>query len=118
MEVEIQFYKEYDYFHRCLYQTSKIITEYLAKNDKCAAVKKVYSVNILYFDLVYSEDYIYHGRTEFTSLHLGDELSLSSGQQQKLGKQLPSDIFPEYYSLKVNNFNEVAKSTVDEWIIT
>ncbi len=27
-----------------------------------------------------------------------------------------SDIFPEYYLLKVNQFDDVAKSTLDEWI--
>lgn len=27
-----------------------------------------------------------------------------------------SDIFPKYYILKVNNFNDIAKDTLDEWI--
>ncbi|TAD94761.1 MAG: hypothetical protein EAZ97_16380, partial [Bacteroidetes bacterium] len=27
-----------------------------------------------------------------------------------------ADIFPKYYILKVNNFNNVAKDTLDEWI--
>ena len=31
-------------------------------------------------------------------------------------KEYPSDIFPEYYIIKVNNFNNIAKSTLDEWI--
>ena len=30
--------------------------------------------------------------------------------------QNPGDIYPEYYIIKVNNFNDVAKSTLDEWI--
>ena len=28
----------------------------------------------------------------------------------------PGDIYPEYYIIKVNNFNNVAKSPLDEWI--
>ena len=27
-----------------------------------------------------------------------------------------ADIFPEYYLLKVNQFNDIAKDTLDEWI--
>ncbi|MCA0335178.1 MAG: Rpn family recombination-promoting nuclease/putative transposase, partial [Bacteroidetes bacterium] len=47
--IEIQYYVEPDYFHRCLFGVSKIITEYLSKGDPYSLVKKVYSINILYF---------------------------------------------------------------------
>ena len=35
---------------------------------------------------------------------------------EKFNKTYPGDIFPEYYIIKVNNFNNVAKSPLDEWI--
>ncbi|MCI0501856.1 MAG: Rpn family recombination-promoting nuclease/putative transposase, partial [Epsilonproteobacteria bacterium] len=55
--IEVQVCSEYDFFHRMLYGTSKAITENLAKGEKYSAIKKVYSVNILYFDLGHGEDY-------------------------------------------------------------
>ena len=49
--IEVQNNRELDYFHRMLYGTSKAITEYINQGDPYANVKKVYSVNIVYFDL-------------------------------------------------------------------
>lgn len=77
---------------------------------------KVISVNILYFDLGHGKNYIYHGQTVFTGLHRHDELGLSSEQQKLFKQATPSDIFPEFYLIKVNNFDDVARNTLDEWI--
>ena len=59
--IEVQNNRELDYFHRMLYGTSKAITEYMNQGDPYAKVKKVYSVNIVYFDLGQGDDYVYHG---------------------------------------------------------
>ena len=37
-------------------------------------------------------------------------------QQKKFGKQYPSEIFPEIYLIKVNNFDDVSKTPLDEWM--
>ncbi len=37
-------------------------------------------------------------------------------QKQTFTKQKVSDIFPEYYIIKVNQFDDVVKDTLDEWI--
>src|SRR5690606_11022531 len=84
--IEVQFYEESDYFHRCLYGTSKVITEYINRGEPYSSVKKVYSINILYFDLGHGTDYIYRGKTLFTGMHMEDQLELSNTQQQKFGK--------------------------------
>jgi predicted transposase/invertase (TIGR01784 family) len=114
--IEVQFYEESDYFHRCLYATSKVITEYISKGDPYKVVRKVYSINILYFDLGHGTDYIYKGQIDFGGIHQKDRLELSENQKMKFGKTYPSEIFPEYYLVKVNNFNNVATNTLDEWI--
>ena len=114
--VEVQVNNEYDYFYRILFGTSKIITEYLGKGDAYYKIKKVYSVNILYFDLGHGKDYVYHGTTNFIGIHAHDELDLSAKQKELYNKQCTSEIFPEYYLIKVNAFNDVAKDTLDEWI--
>ncbi len=114
--VEVQYAREYDYFHRILLGVSKVITEHLHESDPYDEVVKVISVNILYFDLGQGEDYVYHGLTTFRGLHNNDELQLSHKQKELFDKQKVSDIYPEYYLLKINQFDDVAKDSLDEWI--
>ena len=114
--IEIQSNNERDFFQRILYATSKTICEHLDEGDPYSKVAKVISVNILYFDLGEGSDYIYKGKTVFNSFHDKGILKLNQDQQETFQKEYPSDIFPEYYIIKVNNFNNVAKSTLDEWI--
>jgi hypothetical protein len=98
------------------YGVSKSISENLALGQKYSEVKKVISINIVYFDLGQGEDYIYKGKTDFKGLHKNDILGLSQSQKTKFLKENVSDVFPEYYLLKVNQFNDIAKDTLDEWI--
>lgn len=115
--IEVQSNNETDFFHRILYATSKTICEHIELGSDYSKVAKVISVNILYFDLGEGSDYIYRGKTTFNSFHnKGESLKLSQRQQEKFKKVYPGDIYPEYYIIKVNNFNDVAKSPLDEWI--
>jgi len=114
--IEIQYEREYDYFQRMLFATSKTLCEHLPAGSPYSALVKVISVNVLYFDLGHGKDYIYHGQTAFIGLNYQDELSLSNEQQKLFNHTSPREIFPEYYLIKVNNFNDVAKNTLDEWI--
>ena len=114
--IEVQFNNERDFFQRILYATSKTICEHLDEGEPFSKVAKVISVNILYFDLGEGSDYIYKGKTVFNSFHDKGILKLNQDQQKTFQKEYPSDIFPEYYIIKVNNFNNIAKSTLDEWI--
>jgi predicted transposase/invertase (TIGR01784 family) len=114
--VEIQSTYEIDYFQRMAYGTSKAISENHILGEKFINVKKVISINIVYFDLGQGQDYIYKGKTDFRGLHQNDILGLSDKQRTTFLKENVSDIFPEYYLLKVNQFNDNAKDTLDEWI--
>nr|VFK39095.1 MAG: conserved hypothetical protein (putative transposase or invertase) [Candidatus Kentron sp. SD] len=114
--IEVQYEREFDFFHRILFATSKAITEHMAKSEPYENVIKVISVNILYFDLGQGKDYIYHGATRFRGTHYHDELRLNEKQQQFFDKEYPHEIYPEYYLLKVNQFDGIAKDTLDEWI--
>ena len=115
--IEVQSNNEWDFFHRVLFATSKTICEHLDEGAPYSKVVKVISINILYFDLGEGSDYIYKGRTEFRSFHDRENmLKLNQKQMEKFNKTYPGDIFPEYYIIKVNNFDNVAKSTLDEWI--
>ncbi len=114
--IEIQSTYEIDYFHRMSYGVSKSISENLKLGQKYSEIKKVISINIVYFDLGQGQDYIYRGKTDFKGLHQNDILGLSEKQKQTFVKQEVADIFPEYYLLKVNQFNDIAKDTLDEWV--
>lgn len=114
--IEIQNTYEIDYFHRMVYGVSKAITENLSLGQPYSETKKVISINIVYFDLGQGKDYIYRGNTNFQGLHEKDILQLSSKQKETFRTQNVTDLFPEYYIIKVNQFNDVAKDTLDEWI--
>ena len=43
-------------------------------------------------------------------------MQATTAQKEKFNVEEVSDIFPKYYILKVNNFDDVAKNTLDEWI--
>ena len=108
--------RELDYFHRMLYGVSKAITEYITKGEPYSQVKKVYSINIVYFDLGQGEDYVYHGNTSFEGIHKHDTLKLSLRQREQFIRENAGDLFPEYYVLRVNEFDKLAKTPLDEWI--
>ncbi len=114
--VEIQYNEEHDFFHRILYATSKTITEHMEMGKKYSNVVKVVSINILYFDLGKGKDYIYRGTTNFIGMHTNESLKLSTDQQKVFKKESPADIYPEYYLININKFNDVAKTPLDEWI--
>lgn len=114
---EIQNDHQLDYFQRMAYGTSKTISEYLKEGNAYRDIKKLYSVNIVYFSLGEGNDYVYRGRTDFRSLHNPDEiLALTKRQKEAFSCETPADIFPEYFLLRVDKFDEVAKTPLDEWI--
>lgn len=114
--VEVQNSREMDYLKRVLYGTSRAITEHINLGEDYDNVKKVYSVSILYFDLGEGKDYIYHGTTDFIGLHTHDRLLVSERQADAIIRRPPSEIFPEYYLIRVNEFNKVATTPLEEWV--
>ena len=80
--IEIQNNNEYAYFQRMLFGTSKLVTEYINRGEGYDKVRKVYSINIVYFSLGHGKDIVYHGKTEFRGIHQNDLLELSPFQRQ------------------------------------
>ena len=114
--VEIQNTYEIDFFHQMIYGTSKALIENISLGQPYSEIKKVISINVVYFDLGQGKDYIYKGKTNFEGLHEKDTLQLSIQQKQTFTKKEISDFFPEYYIIKVNKFNDIVKDTLDEWV--
>ena len=107
--IEVQNNNEYAYFQRMLFGTSKLVTEYINRGEGYDKVRKIYSVNIVYFSLG-------NGKTEFRGIHQHDILELTPFQKQTFKVDTVSQLYPEYYILKVNDFNQIAKSPLEEWI--
>jgi predicted transposase/invertase (TIGR01784 family) len=115
--IEVQNTKEYDYFHRILFGTAKLITEYIKENKPYSDVKKVISITVAYFDLGQGQDYIYHGTNTFKGIHKGDVLALSQKQKDLYNKQQVYQIYPEYWIIKAGIFDEEQVNNVlDEWV--
>ena len=114
--IEIQNNTEFAYFQRMLFGTSKLVTEYINRGQGYDHVRKIYSVNIVYFNLGNGTDVVYHGKTEFRGIHNGELLNLSPFQRQKFKVDAVSDLYPEYYILKVNDFDKWSKVPLEQWI--
>lgn len=113
---EIQNNSEYAYFQRILFGTSKLVTEYIYKGDGYEKIRKIYSVNIVYFALGCGTDFVYHSKTEFRGIHTNELLNLSPFQKQTFKVDAVSELYPEYYILKVNDFNRWSELPLEQWI--
>ena len=116
VRIEIQYSREADYMQRILYATSKVIVEHMQKGYAYSDVKKVISVNILYFDFGDGDDYIYKGTTNFVGLHTHNKLYLNDMQKALYKTNEINKIYPQYYLIQIENFNDNSKDTLDEWI--
>ncbi len=114
--VEVQVEDQLDYIQRLIYGTSKVITEYIKQSVSYSEIKKVISISILYFDLGQGDDYIYHGTTKLIGIHSHEDLKLSKKQQEEFQKSQVYELFPEYYLINVNQFNDLARDRLDEWV--
>lgn len=114
--IEIQNTRELYYLERVLYGVAKAVTEHLHLGQDYSGVKKVYSISILYFDIGVGTDYLYHGQNQFVGVHTHDHLQVNTKERGAIVKRLPSEIFPEYILVRVNEFDKVAVTPLEEWV--
>ena len=116
--VELQLLQVYHYMQRILFGASKAVTEQMEIGQNYENIKKVYSINVLYFDLGSGADYVYHGKTVFTGSNHPESVLEFKQNEESFVKQntprivSPDDAYPEYFLLRVNQFNEVAKTPI------
>lgn len=119
--IEIQNTRESDYLESLLFGTSKIIVENQDLGKDFRDISKVISISILYFNLGTGDDYIYFGTTEFKGLNSGNPLvvkkrvNISQTLEPKY-KFVEKEIFPEYYLITVERYQNIVKKRIDEWI--
>jgi hypothetical protein len=94
-----------------------LISEYIAEGQPYGAVKKAYSINIMYFRLGQGKDYIYDYEGNLMGRKKKDILNPTNHQKSKYGIERVADIFPKYIILRVGSFKEEKIiDTMDEWM--
>ncbi|ADY35413.1 Conserved hypothetical protein CHP01784 [Phocaeicola salanitronis DSM 18170] len=114
--IEVQNTRELYYLERILYGVAKAITEHISLGNSYNKVKKVYSISILYFDIGKGTDYLYHRQNRFIGVHTHDELQVNVKERNAFVTRTPASIFPEYILIRVNEFNDVAVTPLEEWM--
>ncbi len=114
--VEVQLTRQLYYLQRILYGTCKTVTEHINIGDKYDQVKKVYSISILYCEFGTGDDYVYHGTTEFKGIHTGTDLVVRTKEDGVIIPHLPKEVFPEYYLVRVNAYDKLPETPLEEWM--
>ena len=114
--IEIQNTRELYYLERILYGVAKAITEHISLGETYYKVKKIYSISVLYFDLGKGNDYLYYGQNHFVGVHTGDHLQVNVKERDAIVSRMPAEIFPEYVLIRVNEFDKVAVTPLEEWM--
>ena len=112
---EIQFLQEFDFFGRVLYGVSSVLVDQV-KEGELYNIKKIYSINIAYFNLNAKREYLFSGKmNSFQGVHYKDELiPFAQAIAPKSKKKI--DIHPEYYLILPKMFDEKLRSRFDEWV--
>ena len=121
--VEVQLTKERDFNKRILFGAFTAINDQIGIGQDYEVIKKVYSVNILYFNFGSGDDYAFHGVTTFRGMtnenavlefnNMNERKYMDSERRRMTS---PDEVFPEYFLLIVDRFNEVAKTPIEEWM--
>lgn len=114
--IEIQNTRELYYLERILYDVAKAITEHISLGETYYKVKKIYSISVLYFDIGKGNDYLYYGQNHFVGVHTGDHLQVNVKERDAIVSRMPAEIFPEYVLIRVNEFDKVAVTPLEEWM--
>ncbi len=114
--IEIQNTRELYYLERILYGVAKAITEHISLGETYYKVKKIYSISVLYFDIGKGNDYLYYSQNHFVGVHTGDHLQVNVKERDAIVSRMPAEIFPEYVLIRVNEFDKVAVTPLEEWM--
>ncbi|MCC8038909.1 MAG: Rpn family recombination-promoting nuclease/putative transposase, partial [Bacteroidales bacterium] len=114
--IEVQNVREFDFIQRVVYGASKAVTEQLSVGDRYEKVHKVYSISIVYFPIGQGNDYIYRGTTTFRGQQTGDELYVTERDMHGIVREKAGHMMPEYYILRVDKFDKVATTPLEEWM--
>ena len=122
MIIEVQNQREYDYFQRILWGASKVVVESINLGESYKNVAKVISISILYYpfraDEKKNSDFIYRGITKMYGVHNNQPLVLHGKivKGEEAASITSRKVFPEYYMIYVDQFEDVINDAIDEWV--
>jgi len=112
---EIQFLQEFDFFGNVLYGASRALVEQVSAG-KLYDIKKVHSINILYYNLNAKREYLFWGNFDgFRGVHFEEE-SIPFAQTADKDSKALVELNPEYYLIIPDMFDEKLRGRFDEWI--
>lgn len=116
--IEVQVIREMDFLERILFGVANAITEQIQEGESYGRIRKVYSISIVYFDLGVGDDYVYHGQTRLIGVNTSDELRISSREREVIENKPAEDLFPEYYIVRVRQFNpgSISPNNLEQWM--
>lgn len=127
--IEVQYTWQPSYLKRLLYGAAKLVIENIKLGDSYDKVRKVISISIVYFPFTaQDDDYLYHGRTEFYGINSRKRLQVNMAKLPKPDKASGTvvtdpetvdndvNIFPEYYLIEVDHFQNIIQQPIDEWV--
>lgn len=110
---EFQFFDKIDFLGKVLFNACSAVVEQVSSGD-VYDIKKVYSINVAYFDMGAKKEYIFHASlTEFSGIHFDEAIPFSQNLNPKF---LSGGIHPEYYLILPNKFDEQMRGKFDEWV--
>ena len=122
--VELQYRTELDYPLRMLYDLGNKTMDYQKSGEPYGRMKKAFSIAFVFFndedlegdDPEVNDEYVYHGKQQFTGMSTGEEISLTDRQKRIFEIDPFGNLFHEYYVIITDNFHNAIRNTLDEWI--
>jgi predicted transposase/invertase (TIGR01784 family) len=111
---EIQFADQIDFLGKVLFNACKAVVEQVSAG-KLYDVKKVFSINIAYFDMGAKNEYVFTASlNEFRGVHFDETIPFSLNLDPL--SSATREIHPEYFLILPNKFDEQIRSKFDEWV--
>lgn len=114
--VEILQIRELDILEYLVYERSYHNSAQKSCLGKVIDIKNVYSIIILYFEQGDNVDFTYHGKTILRGISTDDIQDIAKHEIEDLHVLAPEDVFPEYYVIRVNEFDRQAVTPLEEWL--
>jgi len=101
---EIQYFDQIDFLGKVLFNASKAVVEQIS-GGKLFDIKKVYSVNIAYYDIGAKDEYVFVASLkEFKGVHFDEVIPFSQNLDPR--SAVVKDIHPEYFLILPKKFDE------------
>ena len=114
--IEVQNSYNQPYLQRMLYGASKMLVESVVSGEDYSKLRKVISINILYYQFQGGKDSIYRGKTHLIGDTTGEELELTEEEKEAYKAERPSDLFIEFVIIALSNFDGHLRSQIDAWM--